>query len=149
MKEKNKYYTPKIEEFCVGFEYEFRIYKTRTEVWRKFQFLIDDEFTYLYDFEEELSRCRVKYLDQQDIEELGFTKDKKESSKFDFILGTKFTLGNYNLYLADVTGRVIITANDLTRAYDYGSGHKENTLFNGKIKHKSKLKEVLQMIGVL
>lgn len=73
MKEKNKYYTPKLEEFHIGFKYEFQ-YIDHND-WIKDSL----EYNLLYDhdldsvFEETKNgRLRVKYLDQEDIEELGW-----------------------------------------------------------------------------
>ena len=159
-KEENKYYVPEIGEFCAGFEFEDRYldWGDTWSTWSKrtinnlinlgtFDRFIHKEFKSYENIKK--YEFRVKYLNSQDIESLGFIKEKKEPTKFDFILGTKFTLDNYNLYLSDDTGRTIITSNDLTRAYEYGIGSKEYTLFNGKIKNKSELKTVLKQIGVL
>ena len=82
---KNKYYTPSIEEFFVGFEYEElefipvkdshfgikikknvfveHIWKTGYSNWQ-----------FLDNLKE--GKIRVKYLDSNDIEELGFVKTK-------------------------------------------------------------------------
>ena len=143
-KKEIKYYTPEIEEFHVGFEYErnepHRIYykeNSPTEYkwvyhkWDESQIKIGKLRYEIFE-----KNIRVKLLDSEDIMDLGCVKDKKEPTKFDFILGTKFTLDNYNLYLADVTGRVIITANDLTRAYDYNIGPKKIPFLTVKLKTK-------------
>lgn len=67
---KEKYYTPELEEFHVGFEYE--VQSIENAHWGKvicssgFGAFDDD----INDLEEE--RIRVKYLDKADIESLGF-----------------------------------------------------------------------------
>lgn len=73
----NKYYTPELSEFCIGFEYEYLASTQNTE-WEKITAswedldIAFDEYEHEYDgkFHE---LYRVKYLDQQDIEECGFT----------------------------------------------------------------------------
>jgi len=71
----NKYYTPTIEEFHVGFEFEFRHSDYKEDGWKKFT-------TPVFNMEREdcpfacqtLEEYRVKYLDREDIESLGFTR---------------------------------------------------------------------------
>ena len=77
----NKYYTPEIEEFCVGFEYESRIAGYDDE-WTKettyamfrdgWESNIDDVLAMYKDGGDEF---RVKHLDSSDIESLGFHLD--------------------------------------------------------------------------
>jgi hypothetical protein len=57
----SKYYTPNIDEFCSGFEYEIF-----NEKW------IPAEVSYQYSFEESDNKVRVKYLDVDDLVHLGF-----------------------------------------------------------------------------
>lgn len=152
MNDENKYYYPQIEEFCVGFEYEFKVY--RTDVWREFKFLINDDFDCLYDFEEELSRCRVKYLSAEDIVELGFIQTKQYSdevvfqkhvSDYEFIELTLHIDEDYN-----ITIEKWYQSKMITRVLPVETNTWDNyIIFRGTIKNKSKLKEVLQMIGVL
>lgn len=71
--EKSKYYTPELEEFHVGFEYEIEDLGDdgRTRVWRPQIFEGEETRTY---FIEELRKgeIRVKYTDREDIESLGW-----------------------------------------------------------------------------
>ena len=84
---KNKYYTPAIDEFYVGFEYEVAEIKSADlitgeqehKIWvHKFYDqgdLIDLYYNYKPDFDSvtfDKTKLRVKYLDQKDIESLGF-----------------------------------------------------------------------------
>jgi hypothetical protein len=84
---KNKYYTPAIDEFYVGFEYEVAEIKSADlitgeqehKIWvHKFYDqgdLIDLYYNYKPDFDSvtfNKTKLRVKYLDQEDIESLGF-----------------------------------------------------------------------------
>ena len=72
----NKYYTPKIEEFHVGFEYEEKssglwtkqVYNELSPILNK---KLEDDYGVLYDTIQDYINqeiIRVKYLDQEDIE---------------------------------------------------------------------------------
>lgn len=69
IKDNNKYYTPEIEEFHIGFEYEFNVGNT---TWTKFIFDLDRPDKVLENFKLNPQLFRVKYLDKEDIESLGF-----------------------------------------------------------------------------
>ena len=79
----NKYYTPSIEEFHVGFEYEY--YDVIQDKW-----IITTIKTYddMYECPNDMSidgnicakYIRVKYLDKDDIESLGFYEAKLKDS---------------------------------------------------------------------
>ena len=85
--EENKYYTPEINEFYVGFEYEIfepddnRVYIWKKQVFNKFTF--DSEIN-TYDGEMPFyaglleKTIRVKHLDKQDLTELGFKEIGQE-----------------------------------------------------------------------
>jgi len=65
----SNYYTPKIEEFYVGFEYEFRHSDYKELGWKRyntpeFNWEREDAIT----ANSNMSQFRVKYLDQEDIE---------------------------------------------------------------------------------
>ena len=68
MKEEH-YYIPSIEEFYIGFEYEYYIMNT----WQKVAFHPSD-FAYTENWLDNLDKglLRVKYLDKEDIESFGF-----------------------------------------------------------------------------
>ena len=67
-----KYYTPKIKEFYVGFEYEWKCDGTQTD-WTKSTCSI--LMNPLDVDARRINEYRVKYLDQEDIESLGFKED--------------------------------------------------------------------------
>lgn len=137
----NKYYTPSIEEFCVGFEYE----RMNGDKWCKDIISPDDlcsardglenEFEEIY---RKLRDIRVKFLDKEDIESLGLIYMKTQSGLkedyFEFIAKT------------------------LCMDYDYSSCHcriyeggiwGDATFFAGTIKNKHELKRVLTMLGIV
>ena len=84
----SKYYTPKISEFHVGFEYQIlKGYENRSKmggviemanVFRNSVFKQDKLGLHVDDFNFVISRemVRVKYLDREDIESLGFELDQ-------------------------------------------------------------------------
>ena len=132
--ENNKYYTPEIEEFRVGFECEYFNSFAKNFL----QIEIDESNYYTnsndggswnedYIFASE-NKFRVKYLDTQDIKELGFTHEG---------VGV-FMNDNGNMIAIHPDGNVIILHSP--------GGH---CLFDGKILNKSELKWILTRIGVL
>lgn len=69
--EGGKYYTPEIEEFYVGFEYEVLDPDTK----EYYKWVISDK-NELWEAFDEYPLVRVKYLDQSDIESLGWIHDQ-------------------------------------------------------------------------
>lgn len=134
----NKYYTPTIEEFHVGFEYEEK-FQTKNE-WRKTILEDVDDFKRMEVNVNDNDR-RVKYLDREDIESLGFevTNDVngglhpsydrffKEGKSMDYI-----ALYNY----ADQWLTI------------HSDGEPNDIRFYGIIKNKSELKRILKQIGI-
>lgn len=127
MEEENKYYTPKIEEFCVGFEFEF---ETGTEGWKKFQFNKNRATQLLMNVEDFSHQFRVKYLDKEDVESLGWECYDGDMQIYNIQIG--FDL--YGLYLSNYN-MLRITK-------------ESNTLFKGEIKNKSELKKLIQQLGI-
>lgn len=80
----SKYYTPEIEEFHVGFEYEFN----KNNNWIKHQigkpriFALDDFNNLFLNISNDNwgNYVRVKYLDKEDIESLGFEEIKQSNT---------------------------------------------------------------------
>ena len=148
----NKYYTPSIEEFFVGFEYEeleflpvkdphFGIKITKNifveHIWKtgysNWQFLDN-----LKD-----GKIRVKYLDASDIEELGFTVVKTKGNSFEAVKKFTFTYDNYP---SEGEYNIIVSGDKycVIKLKDIG----ETTLFRGEIKNKNVLKQVLKMLDI-
>ena len=121
-----RYYTPEPEEFHVGFEYEWRSYAGCQ--WKK---ELEGEANYLTEVLTEFlpsGNCRVKYIDREDIESLGWKYDEE---KCHFTYGESLSL------------------------YHLSSIHKVNILnnrdadtFRGTVKNKSELKKVMKMLGI-
>ena len=62
-----KYYIPEIEEFHVGFEVETM--SSKTNDWVNYTITVDD---CLGTWDIFLTKTRIKYLDREDIESLGW-----------------------------------------------------------------------------
>ena len=133
-----KYYTPEIEEFHVGFEYEKY---TDMGIWVK-QIIEKKHLKNCtigqgsgfdkkpwFDF-----KVRVKYLDREDIESLGF-KVKKEPYRWQFVKNyVNLTTAIYNSKEDIPHDRITIRGGD--------------NYFDGIIKNKSELKKLLKQLGV-
>lgn len=130
-----KYYTPEIEEFHVGFEFEAPNQKDKRS-WTKCVFM-DGESAEKYCDEYE---SRVKYLDRDCIESLGW--EYKEDRGMSENNGSLFTKKHKQrvqwecaLYFWNYSKRVSIKT-------VYG------TLFEGIIKNKSELRKLLKQLGI-
>jgi len=134
----NKYYTPEIEEFHVGFEFEYRT--KDNEPWLKYDdFRVGD----ICRMQNSIHQYRVKHLDREDIESLGWRITDMHNIEYD-----------KNLMTVYETDTHIMTINNNPEKYDWFAVHSKGDL--GRIiietriiiKNKSELKKVLKMIGV-
>lgn len=142
----NKYYTPKIEEFHVGFECEWQS-KIRNETWGK-QICDVDLINVAYDAIEHADedkpyeeQFRVKVLDEQDI------------------LDCEFEYTNNDLDLIkkqdDKTIRIryrVIDGEPHLRIYEKSSrSYKDEQLpiFIGKIKNKTEFLKLLKQLEII
>ena len=104
----NKYYTPTIEEFHVGFEFESNYVGFSSDLkWRKI--LLNDSHdwfwtTYKQDAVE--TEFRVKHLDKEDIESLGFINNCEN--------GYKLIKGDSYWEIDVLKKDIIITKNELS-----------------------------------
>lgn len=166
-----KYYTPEIEEFYVGFEYEELIHyfnytiQESIQEWKPCIFEFDDlvygihiskdktvtnpslylkMFNYEYTswqgdkVEPYRTSLRVKYLDKEDIESLGFTITDEELKSYGYYL--KGFIGNTELWYAFLKNK-----NDIYITL-------KNKHYNGNakfhIKNKSELKRILKQLQI-
>jgi len=117
------YYTPNITEFHVGFEFEYKGDRIPKED-RWYKQTVNSHFIIP-------SITRVKYLDREDIESLGYTQ-------FDLVNRKIYSKPNSTIWLGDYSMGMlcrILTANG------------EN--FIGFIRNKSELKVVLKQLAIL
>ena len=133
----DKYYTPEIEEFHVGFEYEFRHDDFKEDGWIKYstpEFNPEREDSFIG--KSDLSEYRVKYLDREDIESLEFIFNGNERGKFRFIRG------NIVIIFCPDTYIVQIIIEPIERRFNYVIPRG----FCGTIKNISELKQIIKML---
>jgi len=134
MNEENKYYTPDVTEFKLGFQYEFRHPDYKELGWKLY---LTPEFnSELEDcvFVNNMSCFRVKYLSKEDVKSLGFKEFYiPELKDGDFA----FDFNNGHIIVQHIGKEPIITI------YYFGERH-----FFGKIKNKSELKTLLTQLGI-
>jgi len=164
IEENNKYYTPDISEFHVGFEYEYKKWIDNNS---KFEWTKSGEIRKPYEInwvdsimkdpKMDGSQIRVKYLDKEDIESLGFKYDNNAEpieSRQDWEVPK---LEKYELpiaFLKDTQtingkGWYLYLYKDRTVWIEYikdccGMGY----IFKGIIKNKSELIVLLKQLGI-
>ncbi len=134
---KDKYYTPSIEEFYVGFEYEIASIDCQWVIhdWNIAEFKAIDSLTaikdhpYLY---------RVKYLDKEDVEGFGFKQVDRVNTK-------RYIKGNCSIWLGDCTKEMLTKIEIVDRLRAVG----KTTSFMGGVKNKSELKKLLNQLNIL
>lgn len=131
----NKYYTPTIEEFHVGFEFEQKIgtsVSTKEEVWVKsiFEFIpnADKILSILSD-----DLIRVKLLDREDIESLGFELYVIKEYTISFL--KKCT--GFSVFIIYQETNTVISV--------YINAEK---IFLGNIKNKSELQKLMTQLNI-
>ena len=143
----NKYYTPEIKEFHVGFEFEYMSVETNgwvsidKDMWLRPK---GAEETHLLRSVNEWDRCikhadltkvRVKYLDREDIESLGWIYILDEVNYY--------KLNNFKLYYFGNTF-ISIDKTDHSK-YNYVAAYQ---YFRGTIKNKSELIKLMKQLNV-
>lgn len=133
-----KYYTPEISEFHVGFEYEFNSIVPDENNWQK-AIIKDgtqiDDIHRKYKNGNRVYALRVKHLDREDIESLGFVFENSSNER-------------------EIFERYRFTGGYLEFWYNYNSlfinsdAHKNRGSFTGTIKNKSELKKLMVQLGI-
>lgn len=146
--EESKYYTPTIEEFCVGFEYEHMNFKTSPKwKWCKETFYLNQSHIDLVKYCEIDKTVRVKFLDKLDVENLGFQYQGLNSEG----------LPGFRLYFDDKMWSCTVctaifnksdnTVNITIQSSMFYDNDKEGVTF--KVKNKSELKRILESLNIL
>lgn len=140
---KEKFYTPQIEEFHVGFEYELHYddgdyFKKHTDK----GCLIDKG---LYDSFVKYRSLRVKCLDREDVESLGFefSKSKYEGELFLSKKECKFGSNSPKFYELILGQRKDICLS-IEEHTSYGNSSQKMYF---TVKNKSELKRLLKQVG--
>lgn len=160
----NKYYTPSIEEFCVGFEYEiydtkwsyeiqhltgdqYKVLSEPTPVTDWYKEIYDlNKYVYLKDSVEcyndlaefiSDNEIRVKYLSIEDVESLGFENSLDEPGEWFWSFKGN---GDIQLYYDD-------KITDDTKGVGI-SIYNDNLVFSGYVKNKSELVKLLKQLDI-
>jgi len=153
----NKYYTPTIEDFCFGFEYQIKCYETDAYLkkWVDFNNIINLEekdnsfYKSLSEFKFQLNNgnIRVKHLDREDIESLGF-----QFTNVIELINDSFVEGfeKDNVVVYELNGKWIIY---IEKEYDESNkitgNWADDVLFKGIIKNKSEFKKLMVQLGII
>lgn len=127
-----KYYTPTLEEFHVGFEYEY-LEPVNNQGYVKGEIFsgndIDDTWS-----ERRYRKLRVKYLDKEGIESFGFnTEDNGEC---------------YNKSIGWMIIGIYPWEDINDKPNEYKISVDMNIVFHGIIKNKSELKKLLKQLNI-
>jgi hypothetical protein len=135
-----KYYIPELSEFYVGFEFEF-FNKEKWKVSEDFSYLfLKDDTDTVSEVNENIKegKIRVKFLDRQDIEELGW-KYSSIAQKYGIVTEEDEKTGSLGIWLSKEGYRYRITD---CKAYLHMD------VFNGYIKNKSDLRKLMKMLNI-
>ena len=148
MENTNKYYTPEIEEFHVGFEFELLTdivkydkqwrFKVKDKDWTARTFTKSD-FSRGKGWEtyEDLNESwiRVKCFDKEDIESLGWKCIGE--LEYEFYSTPRYATWKLKIYI-----------DKLSITFYHPDDSKGGLWFFGTIKNKSEFKQVLKMLGI-
>lgn len=151
MTETNKYYTPSIEEFHPGFEYEHQgCGKPENNYFRKtnlnkavlgYRVIEEDSENTMFALEKciEHKQVRVKYLDKEDIQSLGWELREVDEDNLVYLWSP---CKKHSIILNLDTRKCIITMFDENERIDC-------TAFSGTLQNISELKRVLKQVGIV
>lgn len=148
----DKYYQPSIEEFHIGFEYQFR-----SVIQDGWQDAVIKDGTQIDDIHHKnpdgssVYQLQTKYLNPADIEELGFTihmdRLKENISPFLYATKTDYPLWKENkLWMVPMSNGHLVTINQ--NLVDPIGEKRDARLFIGTIKNKRELKKLLSQLGI-
>lgn len=125
---RSPYYTPQVDEFHIGFEYEI-CSNDHADIWEKSVFDGTERFDVI---ESQSSLFRVKHIDKEDCLSLGLELKIWDNGSGYFQKGN-YTIGIYG------TGLFCTVSKN-----DYGNNIMR---FSGDLKNKSELKRILEQVG--
>lgn len=158
--EREKYYTPAIEEFCVGFEFEALnsrdwFFSESYFGWKNItlsEYLLMRDFT-IQNLISAIGKgwLRIKYLDREDIESFGFESIITKSIGKDHYTmdGKKSTRGNLLLEHDWLNNKITIKTPNYIRD---GSGNFDGYIIYVNrliIKNKSEFSRLLKQLSII
>lgn len=149
----NKYYTPEITEFHVGFECEF-FNNMQDKVWNKISCDTDHLAIAFTCFEEgsvewddHISQTfRVKHLDRSDIEELGWKSVGEYSDEDKKVMS--FQKGNWVLAYNFTIKRIFIFVKDYAEEPDLFGSARDVKVSSLEVKNKSEFKKLIKNLKI-
>lgn len=150
----DKYYIPEIEEFHVGFEYQhaadvfidgIKLSKDSPESWFDTSLGSDDSLSEIEVKLSMLDVIRVKYLDAEDMIELGYSQ-KEHSVDHQLVFVSSFELRGTVPAIAQLIYSK--RSHHLLVSVCFGKSPEFQTIYAGQCKNKSKLKQILKDIGI-
>lgn len=140
-----KYYTPKNEELTINFEYQYFRSNGAGDFW------LDDKITFFseigcdFGVEEQLGegKIRVKMLDSDDLKELGWTIEIEDDNMIKAMIDIPYEDEGVMLH-----GKWEISFGKDRYCFIYQNMWGKTSFFRGIIKNKSKLREIMELIGV-
>jgi hypothetical protein len=130
----NKYYTPTIEEFHVGFEYEVL---AGTD-WVNTQIHVENITLNMDRVINHIETCRVKCLNREDIESLGWDHNLDLPSRYEYKDYVLYNFNNSNIFTIKIKRSFVKYEQKFT---DF------DVLFEGTIKNKSELIKLMQQLN--
>ena len=143
--ERGLFYTPEIEEFHVGFRYQVQKITRPGDIGWYDEIFADGRSAenLLDDHKDGKFEVRVKYLDQQDIEELGWEcVDCEEAKLGDIAYNFRITPHKRRTYNLKKQGHNIT----ITRLHRIKQLDK--VIFAGRVKNFSELKRIMYQLGI-
>ncbi len=140
----SKYYTPTIEEFHVGFEYEQK--DVLTGDWVSLVVTPASSLITLATLIE-YSFVRVKYLDKEDIKSFGFTTTEDFKDAY-HLANTMYMFKGYIIVQVKWNNKLLILSPNYYRD-NSGNYNGFTTHFKGDIKNKSELKVLLKQLNII
>lgn len=148
METQEKYYVPTIEEFHVGFEFESY---SDIDGWKdsvlSFPYIPFLQQTKIGEFVVP-NWIRVKHLDREDIESLGFDKTFKNEFGIEYLF---FENKDYQYCLYHLEKNVIIFRANKNASWMFPPTFSDayEKIFLGSIKNKSELKRLMRQLGII
>ncbi len=133
----NKYYTPTIEEFHVGFEYE--VLALPGDEWVKVKLTKDNFYLNIDRVLNHIDQCRVKYIDKEDIESLGYECLLGSPKRYEYKDYMMYNFNKYNVFTIKIK-RSFSKYGEVFVSFD--------VLFEGSIKNKSELIKIMKQLNI-
>lgn len=140
----NNYYIPEIEEFHVGFEFEFKDDFDKT--WDKTIIKTQSQLCNWTAFDD--INKRVKYLDKEDIESLGFKYKETNRIRYWYTSDCFFDMPNSPSHRCSKL-TLIHDPEYSTISIEGVISSVEEKIFEGTIKNKSELKKLMKQLNII